>query len=185
MSVGKTLKYSPFTIYFQSLHPQPFNVFFEGFRGGASHPVPGSRWGHCCHQGHLYSPQDPQVSNHCRVTIRITSLLTGCDHYLTDFSYTPLSATHICDGMDFFRLIQLFIPDLRSASGSSISSLWLSQSIRKSLFALDISYRTGDWQNSKTYKNKRSYLKVCPHKNYKRSQYRKDQFYPQVQHCTL
>lgn len=43
-------------------HPWPFCVASsEGFWGGASHPLPGPRWGDRRHQGHLHPPQDTQV----------------------------------------------------------------------------------------------------------------------------
>lgn len=49
-----------FSWYFAP-HQNELHVPFEGFWGGASHSVPGPWRGHCCHQGHIYSPQDTQV----------------------------------------------------------------------------------------------------------------------------
>lgn len=44
-----------------AIEKKHFFVCLAGLRGGTSHPVPGPRWSHRCHQGHVYSSEDTQV----------------------------------------------------------------------------------------------------------------------------
>lgn len=87
-----------------------FHLFiFQGFRRGASHPVSGPRGGHCCHQGHLYSPQDTQV----RLLLCSHSNMTTC-----------YSVSSTSDMIDMMQVINIIYSELVESVNQSIKLYW-------------------------------------------------------------